>query len=72
MELAGLIEAYIMFDEDELSLMDKITTYHIKGSYPTIDRKLPSREEIKEVLLFTEKLFDKICAFLGMDKKELV
>jgi hypothetical protein len=32
---------------------------------------LPPRDEIKEVLDFTEQLFDKVCSILEIDKKEL-
>jgi len=32
---------------------------------------LPPREEIKEVLDFTEKLFDKVCTVLDAERSEL-
>jgi len=40
-------------------------------AYPTFERALPSKEEIKEVLDFTEELFDKVCGILGINKAEL-
>ncbi|MBN2232805.1 MAG: HEPN domain-containing protein [Deltaproteobacteria bacterium] len=61
------VKRNINFDADEISLLDIITTYHIKGSYPTLHRTLPTREEIWQVLIFTEKLFSDVCAKLGID-----
>ncbi|MCH9739635.1 MAG: HEPN domain-containing protein [Epsilonproteobacteria bacterium] len=70
------IHSYIMdmidFDEAELELLDIISEYHIKETYPTFDRQMPSREEIKEVLDFSEKIFDDICKVLYIDRGEIV
>jgi len=56
---------------DDIDLLDKITKYHIEESYPTFDRKLPSREEIKEVLDFTQKLFEEVCNILDIKLSEV-
>jgi len=37
-----------------------------------LNKKLPSREEIKEVLDFTEKLFDTVCKVLDIEKSEVI
>ncbi len=54
--------------------MDIITTYHIRGSYPPRDRKMLSREEIKEVLEFRRELFDRVCNILEIEinKREVM
>jgi len=65
------IQDKIFFNNDEKELLISITEYHIEESYPAINRKMPSREEIKEVLDFTEKLFDKVCKILDIDKSEV-
>jgi HEPN domain-containing protein len=57
--------------EDDLILLKQITKYHIEESYPTFERTMPTREEIKEVLDFTEYLFDKVCEILNVDKESL-
>lgn len=57
--------------DDELDLLDKVTKYHIEESYPQYDRNLPSREEIKEVLDFTEELFIKVCDILDINIDEV-
>jgi len=67
------IHAYLVerlsFDPDELDLMDKISTYHLSGSYPPKDRKMPSREELEEVLKFAEVLLERACKMLDIDER---
>jgi len=38
------IKDMIYFNDEELKLMDRVTTYHIKGSYPTRDRRDPYKK----------------------------
>jgi len=66
-DLYKSIMDYIEFNEDELDMLDLITTYHIKEAYPPMYRELPSRDEIKEVLEFSEKLFDMVCDILDIE-----
>jgi HEPN domain-containing protein len=66
-DLYKSIMDYIEFNEDELDILDLITTYHIKEAYPPMYRDLPSRDEIKEVLEFSEKLFDRVCEILEIE-----
>jgi HEPN domain-containing protein len=63
-ELATLLKEHLAFTTDEERMMVMITTYHIKGSYPTPHRKLPSRDEIKKVLEFADQLLDRVCTLL--------
>ncbi len=56
---------------EEIELLKQISEYHIEESYPAFNRPLPPREEIKEALDFTEKLFDKVCDILSVDKSEI-
>jgi HEPN domain-containing protein len=70
--LRSEIENYILFTFEEIKIINMATDYHIEESYPQYDRKLPSREEIKEVLEFTEHLFDKVCIILDIEKDELL
>ena len=66
-DLYKSIMDYIEFNEDELDMLDLITTYHIKEAYPPMYRDLPSRDEIKEILDFSEKLFDRVCEILEIE-----
>jgi HEPN domain-containing protein len=70
-ELYRLLQNKIEFSESELDLLDIVTTYHIRGSYPPKDRRLPSREEIKTVLDFSEKLFSKVCTLLSIPEEKV-
>jgi len=57
--------------EDTVLLLDQISEYHIDESYPAYDRKLPSVEEIKEILEFAEELFENVCNILGIELSEV-
>jgi len=70
-ELAKLIEDKLAFSMEEKRMMVVMTTYHIKGSYPTPDRKLPSREEIKEALNFTDDILHRVCTILNISIDEI-
>ena len=69
-DIYELINIYVNLDDNKL-LLDQITEYHIDESYPAFDRNMPPKEEIKEVLVFAEELFNKVCDILDIDKKEL-
>lgn len=71
LEISELVEDYISFTTEEQKLLAVITKYHIKGSYPTRDRRLPPRDEIKEVLYFTNDLFSQVCTILNIDPDEV-
>jgi HEPN domain-containing protein len=70
-ELSLVLKSKILFSIDEQKLLARITKYHIKGSYPTMDRILPSRDEIKIVLDFALELYDKVCGILNIDEKSV-
>jgi HEPN domain-containing protein len=60
------------FDEAEVELLIIATEYHIREAYPQFERSLPSREEIKEVLDFTEKFFDEVLITLNIKKADIL
>jgi HEPN domain-containing protein len=71
LELHSHLLHFVDFNEDEKELLRLTTAYHIKGSYPPKDRKLPSREEIKEVLDFANTLFIEVCSILNISVDEI-
>ncbi|MCK9374316.1 MAG: HEPN domain-containing protein [Sulfuricurvum sp.] len=71
LEIAELVKAYMVFSDEESVLLSIITKYHIKGSYPTPHRKLPSRDEIKKVLEFADQLLDRVCTLLNISTQEI-
>ena len=71
-ELNEMIKAYIELDKQEIYLLHVANRYHIEESYPVFNRFLPMREEIKEVMDFAYKLFDKVCLALDIDKQEVM
>ncbi len=70
-EISELIQDYIEFDLEDTKLLILISTYHLRGSYPPRDRKMPSREELKDVLEFTETLFQDVCKRLNIKESEV-
>ena len=72
LELYTYIDDFIKFENDELLLLKDISAYHIEESYPAFNRPLPSKEEIKEVLEFSERIFEDVCSILDIRKDELV
>ena len=69
LEINQLVKEYILIDD--IKILSKITRYHIAEAYPPRDRQMPSRDEIKEVLDFTEELFEKVCKILDIKLEEV-
>jgi len=67
-----MIEEYLKIEEDEIVLLKIASDYYKEDRYPNPNYSLPSREEIKEILGFTEKLFNKICEIFDIDKREII
>jgi hypothetical protein len=40
--------------------------------HSAFNRLLPARDEIKEVMDFTQELFSKVCKILDVDKQEVM
>ena len=58
--------------DDDLELLEIATEYYKEDRYPNPNYELPPYEEIHEVLVFTEKLFTKTCALLGIEKDDVI
>lgn len=70
-EIHSYILDFISFDEDEMSHLDRISTYHIKEAYPMLDRALPKREDIQKNLEFATKLLGKVAKLLSIQENEI-
>jgi HEPN domain-containing protein len=62
----------INFMEDELILLETATNYYRVDRYPNPNYSLPTRDEIAEVLNFTEMLFGKVCKILRINEEEIM
>jgi HEPN domain-containing protein len=71
LEIHSLIAEQIEFNDDELTLLDIVTRYHVKESYPNPTRNLPPRDEIKKVLEFADQLLDHVCTLLNIPIDEI-
>ena len=67
-----MIERYLEIEDDEIVLLKIATDYYKEDRYPNPNYSLPPRDEIKEVLDFTEKLLSKVCIILDINKSELI
>lgn len=71
LEIHALMAEQIEFNDDELALLDIVTRYHIKASYPNPSRDLPPRDEISKVLEFADQLLDRVCTLLNISIHEI-
>lgn len=62
------IETYLDLDSADIVRLRIATDYYKEDRYPNPYYSLPSREEINDILNFTQHLFDKICISLNIDK----
>ena len=69
LEISELVKEYIQLED--FKLLALITRYHIAEAYLPRDRRMPSKDEIQEVLAFSEELFEKVCKILEIPTKEV-
>ena len=73
-----LVESYqlvlhsIQLQDNEINFLEQATEYYREDRYPNPHYSLPPREEIKDILDFTEKLFDDVCKKLDIDKGRIM
>jgi HEPN domain-containing protein len=60
---------YLVLEENEIDYLYRATEYYKEDRYPNPNYCLPAREEIKEIMVFTEVLFLKVCDLLEIDPK---
>ena len=71
-EIASLVTSWIQFDESEKETLNKTTNYYQDDRYPNPKYCLPKKDEIKEILEFTEGLFDRVCTILDINKSDVM
>ncbi len=71
-ELNEIVDEYFNLNEDDIILLGIITTYHTKQRYPSLDKKLPSKDDISKAKEFSEYLFHEILVKLNIDKNEVI
>jgi len=66
-ELNELVGEWMELEDAEIHLLAIATTYHTKQRYPSPHKRLPPREEIKEILDLNIQIFTSICQKLGIE-----
>lgn len=66
-ELASLTDM-IVFDDEEMSLLEKATDYYREDRYPNPRYTLPSREETRQILDYARTLFERVCELTNISK----
>lgn len=66
-ELNELVEGWMGLEDAEIHLLAIATTYHTKQRYPSPHKRLPPREEIKEILDLNIQLFMRVCQKLNIE-----
>lgn len=72
LKLYFLIDGFLSIEDDAIVLLKIATNYYKEDRYPNPNYSLPPRKEIKEILDFAEKLFQKVCGILNITASELM
>jgi HEPN domain-containing protein len=71
-KLYYMVESFLNLANNEIILLRIATDYYKEDRYPNPYYSLPPKEEIKQILNFTNTLFDDICQKLNIDKNEII
>lgn len=71
LEIYGSVKEAFVLSSEELTYLERATEYFKEDRYPNPYYSLPPREEIKEVLDFTNTLFERVCAMLDISIDEI-
>jgi len=58
----------VPLQEEEEALLYIANKYHIEEAYPIFQKSLPSKEEIKTILIFSQDLLHKVATSLEIQK----
>lgn len=70
-EIYESLNSPLKLSDDEVKYLELATDYFKEDRYPNPYYCLPQREEIKEVLDFTNDLFYKVCIILNINPEEV-
>jgi HEPN domain-containing protein len=71
-ELNEIVDEYFNLNEYDIIVLGIITTYHTKQRYPSLDKKLSSKDDIRKTKEFSEYLFEEVLVKLNIDKNEVI
>ncbi len=71
-ELYSIIRDKIELSESEVGILNIVSGYHVEEAYPSINKSLPQKDEIEEVMNFAQELFSRVCKILGINMQEVM
>ncbi len=71
LELIAYIDE-LEFTQEEIIFFEIATNYYKLERYPNPNYFLPPKNEIKEILDFTESFFAKVCSLLNIKENEIM
>ena len=71
LEIYGSVKQALTLSSEELTYLERATEYFKEDRYPNPYYSLPPREEIKEVLDFTNAIFERVCSLLDISIDEI-
>ena len=72
LELYGYVDTVIQLDDRELVLIAKATEFYKEDRYPNPQYELPTRDEVFEVLVFSEIFFSQVCNILNISEESII
>lgn len=70
-ELYSLMRNELNLTNSEIEILEIATGYYSDTRYPNAFYSLPNDDEIKDVLVFADSLYTKVCMLLGVDIEEI-
>lgn len=70
-EIYESLNTTLNLSDEEIRYLDLATDYFKEDRYPNPYYSLPPKEEIKELLDFTDNLFHQVCTILNIDPQEV-
>jgi len=71
-DIYNQLEEKLSLSEEEIDFLEIATEYFKEDRYPNPNYSLPTQSEIKEVLEFTENLFEDVCQLLNVAELEVM
>jgi len=70
-EIYESLDTTLSLTDEELMFLELASDYFKEDRYPNPYYSLPPKDEVKQVLDFTDDIFLRVCTMLGIDPEEV-